>query len=60
MKPDEKQNRFAALELSDEDFEFVSGGEPSGTTVTCPTGTKAHIKTGTTSSGQQTVTVKCF
>jgi hypothetical protein len=55
----EKQNSFAALEVSDEDLEFVSGGATT-TTVTCSGGTKPHIKTGTDSNGNIFVKVKCF
>jgi hypothetical protein len=55
----EKQNRFAALDVSDEDLEFVSGGATT-TTVTCSGGTKAHIKTGTDSNGNKFVQVKCY
>ena len=59
MKLLEKQNRFAAVELSDEDLKVVSGGG-TNTTVTCTGGTKPHIKTGTDANGNMFVTVKCY
>ena len=55
----EKNNRFAASEISDEDLECVSGGG-TNTTVTCTGGTSPHIKTGTDSKGNKFVTVKCY
>jgi hypothetical protein len=59
MKLIEKQNRLAALEISDKDLEIVSGGG-TNTTVTCTGGTSPHIKTGTDKAGNKFVTVKCY